>query len=102
MARTQGNIQFTLSAWLGGFLDQDDNAKMTIQFVSANGQVLSTASVGPVLAADRNNVNGLVQRSTTGKVPAGAAKVLVTVTMTREGGGYNDGSADDLSLVFHL
>lgn len=99
---SQGNIQFTLSAWLGGFLNQDDNAKVTVQFVSANGQVLGTAGVGPVLAAERHNVNGLVQRSTTGKVPTGAAKVVVTVTMTREAGGYNDGSADDLSLVFHL
>ena len=99
---SQGNIQFTLSAWLGGFLNQDDNAKLTIQFVSANGQVLSTASVGPLLAAERHNLNGLVQSSTTGKVPAGAAKVVVTLTMTREAGGYNDGSADDLSLVFHL
>lgn len=99
---SQGTIQFTLAAWLGGWDNQDDNAKVTIQFVSANGQVLSTASVGPVLAAERHNMNSLLQRSTTGKVPGGAVKVLVTLTMTREAGGYNDAAADDLSLMFHL
>lgn len=99
---SQGNIQFTLSAWLGGWESQDDNARLSIQFVSASGQVLSTASVGPVLAAERHNATGLIQHSTAGKVPGSTVKVLVTLTITREAGGYNDGSADDLSLMFHL
>ncbi len=97
----QGNVHFTLSAWLGGYLGQDDSGKLTVEFVSLTGQTLSTASVGPVLAKDRGNTYGLVQRSTDGAVPAGTIKVNVKLTITRFGGSDNDGSADDLSLVLH-
>ncbi len=99
---SQGNIQFTLSGWLGGYSDQDDHAQLTVQFVSSTGQKLSTASIGPVLAADRNDQSGLVACSTTGQVPAATASIEVTLTMTKEEGDDNDGSADNLSLLFHL
>jgi hypothetical protein len=35
-----------------------------------------------------------------GYVPAGTRKVVVTITMTRTAGSYNDGYADSLSLTF--
>lgn len=98
---SQGNVHFTLSAWLGGYANQNDNARLAVQFVSPTGQVLSTATLGPVLAAERNHVNGLLQRTTNGVVPAGTVKINVKLTMTRTDGADNDGSADDLSLVFH-
>lgn len=94
-----GTIKFTLSAYLGGWSDQNDNAKLTIQFLSATGQTLGTASVGPVLSADRNGATELLKRSTTGTVPAGTVFVNVTLTMTKTDGSDNDGSADDLSLT---
>jgi len=96
---TTGSVQYTLSGWLGGFSSQDDNAKLTVQFVGATGQALGTASVGPVLAADRNNNDGLVLRTTTGKVPAGTVAINVVLLFTKVAGGDNDGSADDLSLL---
>jgi hypothetical protein len=96
-----GNVQYTLSGWLGGYSSQDDNAKLTVQFVGATGQALGTASVGPVLAADRNNNDGLILRTTTGKIPVGTTKINVTVLFTKLAGGDNDGSADDLSLLLH-
>jgi hypothetical protein len=94
-----GTIKFTLSAYLGGWSDQNDNAKLTIQFLSATGQTLGTASVGPVLSADRNGTTELLKRTTTGTVPAGTAFIAVTLVMTKTDGGDNDGSADDLSLT---
>ncbi len=98
---SNSQIKFTLSAWLGGYSSQNDNAKLTIQFLSASGQTLGSASLGPVLAADRSNTTGLIARSTTGTLPTGTARVTVTLTMTKLEAGDNDGSADNLSLMLH-
>lgn len=98
---TSNQVKFTLSGWLGGFSDQDDNAKLTIQFLSVTGQALGSASLGPVMSADRSGNTSLVSRSTSGSVPAGTVKVKVTLTMTKTAGADNDGSADNLSLMFH-
>ena len=61
--------------------------------------MLGSAQIGPVLAADRNNNSGLLQRSTSGNVPSGTRVIHVLMTMTREVGLNNDGIADSLSLV---
>lgn len=94
-------IKFTLSAYLGGYSSQNDNAKLTVQFFSVTGSSLNSVSLGPVLAADRKNTSGLVLRSTNGSIPAGTTKLKITLTMTKTDGSDNDGSADDLSLVLH-
>jgi hypothetical protein len=94
-----GNTSYTLSAYLGGYQDQDDNAVLSIQFQDANGKALGQAQIGPVMAADRNNATGLLPRATQGKVPTGTRKILVTLTMTRVSGSANDGYADNLSLT---
>ena len=96
----QKPVHFTLSAWLGGYGGQDDNAKLTVQFLAADGHALGSANLGPVLAAERKNQDGLIQHSTTGTVPTGTMTIMVTLTMTKLAGGDNDGSADYLSLMF--
>jgi hypothetical protein len=50
-----GDVTYGLSAWLGGYADQDDNAQITVQFRSWTGTVLGSALVGPVLEADRGD-----------------------------------------------
>lgn len=94
-----GNTSYTLSAYLGGYQDQDDNAVLSIQFQDASGKALGQAQIGPVMAADRNNATGLLPRTTQGTVPGGARKILVTLTLTRVSGSANDGYADNLSLT---
>ncbi|HEX6777739.1 MAG TPA: hypothetical protein VF099_06030 [Ktedonobacterales bacterium] len=94
-----GLVGYVLSGWLGGFSDQDDNAALSIQFEDASGKALGKAQIGPVLAADRNNVTGFLSRTTTGKAPKGTRKIVVTLTMTRVSGSANDGYADNLSLT---
>lgn len=94
-----GNTSYTLSAYLGGYQDQDDNAVLSIQFQDASGKALGQAQIGPVMAADRNNATGLLPRTTQGKVPSSTRKILVTLTMTRVSGSANDGYADNLSLT---
>jgi uncharacterized protein (TIGR03437 family) len=95
-----GTLPYTLSGWLGGLADQDDNAKLTATFKSGSGEPLAYPSIGPVLAADRNRASGLVLKSTTGTVPRNARSVVVDLTFTRASGTYNDGYADNLSLAF--
>ena len=94
-----GSVSYTLSGYLGGFSSQEDNAVLVVQFEDSTGKVLATAQVGPVKAADRQNATGLLQRKTTGKVPPETVKLVVTLRMTRTDGEYNDGYADELSLI---
>jgi hypothetical protein len=97
-----GTSSFNLSAYLGGYQSQGDNAVLTISFLSlVNGHtsVISTASLGPVTAADRGNLTGLLFRETSGLIPVGARMVYLNLQMTRLAGSFNDGYADNLSLV---
>jgi hypothetical protein len=95
-----GNVSYTLSGYLGGFSSQTDNAVLSVQFEDNAGKVLASAQIGPVTASDRNDASGLLQRTTTGKVPVGTVKVTAVLRMTRDDGEYNDGYADNLSVVF--
>ncbi len=94
-----GNLPYALSAWLGGYDGQDDNIVLTVQFESWSGTVLGTATLGPVLSADRNGVSELLQKSTSGVVPKTTRLIHVLLTITREDGENNDGLADSLSLA---
>jgi hypothetical protein len=94
-----GTSTFALQGYLGGYGGQDDNATLSVSFLNAGGTALGSSSIGPVLSADRSGATGLLLRSTTGKVPAGARAATVTLTLTRVSGTANDGYADGLSLV---
>src|SRR5712692_8263284 len=94
-----GAVTFTLSGFLGGFADQGDNAVLSITFKNGD-QVLGSAQIGPVTAADRGNATGLLARSTSGAVPVGTREILVVLQMTRAPVFfYNDGYADNLNLT---
>ena len=94
-----GTSTFSLSAYLGGFASQNDNAVLSIAFLDSLNAVLGSSSIGPVSSADRGAVTGLFFRSASGAVPIGARSVSVFLQMTRQAGSYNDGYADNLSLV---
>ncbi len=94
-----GAVTFALSGFLGGFADQGDNAVLSITFKNGD-QVLGSAQIGPVTAADRGNATGLLARSTSGAVPVGTREILVVLQMTRAPVFfYNDGYADNLILT---
>jgi hypothetical protein len=93
-------VTYVLSGWLGGYSSQDDNATLTVTFQNAAGAALGTGSIGPVTSSDRGGVTGLLQRSSTGAVPAGTRTVSVVLSLVRVEGTANDGYADNLSLVF--
>ena len=96
-----GKAAFTLSAYLGGYDGQNDNAILSLSFLGAGGAALGSAQIGPVSSADRGGTSGLLFRSMNGFVPIGAQSVNVNLQMTRTDGAYNDGYADDLSLVLN-
>jgi hypothetical protein len=93
-----GNVTATLSAYLGGFLDQEDNARVDAAFRNAVGGTIVTLSLAPVTAADRRNQTTFVRRAATLLVPAAARSAVVTLTATRTAGDANDGYADNLSF----
>ncbi len=97
---SSGRVSYVLSAWLGGYSDQPDNARLIVTFESSAGTALKTATIGPVTVGQRHDVSGLFLRQGTGKVPAETQKIKVELVMTLLEGGDNDGLADNLSLVF--
>jgi len=94
-----GTLVAELTGYLGGFSGQGDNAVLTARFLSGTGEALGELVIGPVLAADRTNTTGLLFRGATNAVPAGTRQILVTLDTVRTSGSYNDGYADNLSLV---
>lgn len=94
-----GQVTYALSGYLGGWQDQGDAATVQVTFEGAGALFLGTASIGPVTPGDREDVTGLLLRSTSGPVPAGTRSVAVDLTMIRQAGVNNDGYADDLALV---
>jgi choice-of-anchor C domain-containing protein len=93
-----GNTPYTLSGWLGGWDDDDDNATLLITFRSLSS-TLGTAQIGPVLSTDRYRGSGLILKVRTGNVPAGARSIEVLLQFERMRGLYNDGAADNLSFT---
>ena len=88
-------IDFVMSAFLGGFGNQDDAANFSARFFGANGtSLLGTQTlIGPT-AAERNNVTGLFSKLIIGDVPVSTR--FVDFVLTTSG---NDGYADNLSFV---
>ncbi len=94
-----GTMSYNLAGWLGGYASQNDDATLQATFKGATGNVLGTATIGPVLAADRDGITELLYRSAQGVMPVGTRQVVLLLTMTRTDGSYNDGYADDLSFT---
>jgi hypothetical protein len=94
-----GDVTFELAGFLGGFSSQGDNAVLTAIFRDGFDGSLGEATIGPVTAADRGNRSGLLARSTSGAVPVGTRRIELVLVLSRVSGSFNDGYADNLSLV---
>lgn len=95
----EGEARFMLSGWLGGWLNHPDQTILQAHFLDGGGNDLGMASIGPVSNTDRNNSTEFQFRSVDGIVPIGTESVNLVLNMTRFAGSYNDGYADNLSLV---
>jgi len=96
-----GAVDFTLSGLLGGFQNQTDNATLFVNFQTIDHFFAGQSSIGPVTAAQRNNHSGLLFLSTTDEVPFGARFAQVQIHFERNNPPYNDGYADNVSLIFN-
>ncbi len=94
-------VKFALSAYLGGYISQGDDATLFVNFQNAAKSFVSQVSLGPVTPADRNDNTGMLLRSLNGVVPSGARFAQVQIHFERTDGSYNDGYADNLSLVLN-
>ncbi|HEX7255988.1 MAG TPA: Calx-beta domain-containing protein [Gaiellaceae bacterium] len=94
-----GEFTAVLEGELGGTGDEDD--AMTVNAVFLSGAIeLGRATIGPVLAADRDNVTGFVFRSASAVVPAGTRTIRLEAIANRAEGGstYNNAYADKVRL----
>ena len=71
-----------------------------MKFETSTGTVLSSAQLGPVTAAQRDDNSELLFRQKTGTVPARTTQVVVVLQFQRYDGSDNDGMADNLHLEF--
>lgn len=94
-----GALAFNISAYLGGFATQGDNAIFRASFLDGSASTIETIELGPVNEAQRGGITGLLFRELIGLVPIGTTDVLFTIIMNRADGAYNDGYADNLSFI---
>ena len=96
-------LAFTLSGWMGGFEDQSDHAVLSVRFLDSQGNELEFATTPIIDAVARNNITGLLFVSSgfaeASNIHLSPAQALLTLTMTRTDGTYNDGYADNLSFT---
>ena len=94
-----GNVQAVLSADLGGFETQDDQASVSAIFTDPTGQSFGgLATLEPVTPADRGGRTGFVRRQACTTINPGAREVFVSVITQRAAGFYNDGYADNVDI----
>jgi hypothetical protein len=94
-----GQLPATLSALLGGYATQTDDATVTATFLNAAGTPVGGLSLPTVNPGDRGSVTALVARSDSRPVPAGTRQISVRIDAIRNEGSYNDGYIDNVSLV---
>jgi uncharacterized protein (TIGR03437 family) len=91
-----GNIKFTASAYLGsrriGVVNENFTSEVDFTFKNAGGQSFTTAKLGPL--AFFWGASGISLQQKIGLVPAGTARITVTLTMI---GPF--AAADSISLV---
>ena len=94
-----GGDPVTLSGFLGGFDGQDDDMVVTAFFLDSSHISRGMLTIGPVTEPDRDGVTTLLFRSASGVIPEGTRSIVVQMDATRFEGSYDDGYADNLSLV---
>lgn len=95
-------VHFNLSAWLGGWSSQNDNAQVSVSFADQTNHVIGTqTTIGPVLAAARGSQSSLLFRQANGLVPVGTRSLTVLVTITCITPTSNDGDVDNIGIYLY-
>jgi hypothetical protein len=94
-------VDFSLSAWLGGFSSQNDRATVIAHFRDETNSEISVAQLAEVTASQRGNVTKLLFREQLGDLPSLTRYIEIELTAFRAT-GENDGYADNISLILGL
>jgi Phosphoesterase family len=97
-----GTVPYTLSGWLGGFNSDPSAASVTVNFLAADQSQLGAGTIGPVSQVDRLFRTVLLQRTTSGVIPAGTRSAVVVMTLTDRNvkpSNYNNAYADNISFA---
>jgi hypothetical protein len=95
----RGRVKAVLSARLGGYGSQQDNATIVAHFLDSGGVELKTLQIGPVTVSARSGLTKLLPRTATVAVPTQTHGITIVITSTRVDGQYNDAYVDIVSLV---
>ena len=96
-----GLITYDLSAYLGGWQSQDDEADISLWFWDQGNNLVGFYDLTGPTAAQRGGVTGLFFTSNSGSVPAGTRSVEFDLNMFWTSGSYVDGYADNLSFALN-
>jgi hypothetical protein len=97
----QKGVTGTLSALLGGYAGQDDNATVSAEPLDAAGTAIAPPTTLPaVTQAERQGVTDLLPRSAQVSIPLDTRAIRITIAATRTSGQYNDGYVDNVSFSF--
>lgn len=98
-AINSGTVRYMFEGYLGGFSNQQDQATAYLTFRSGANAILGSTQLGPVTNTDRGNQTSLLRRTAGGFVPPGTVAIEIELRLTAIASSYNDGYADNLSLV---
>ena len=94
------SVGFNLSAWLGGYSNQNDYVLVSLTFFNQSfDQINNQTNLEVVRASDRQSITKLVFRSVTDRVPASTRFLKVTVEIIFDTGYWNNGYVDNIALV---
>jgi hypothetical protein len=99
-----GAVKATFGGCLGGFGDQNDSATVRLTFGTKEDpdgvDPRDTFAKNGPKAAERGSKTTLLPVSQTVAVPPTTFSFRFTLLFVRDGSGYNDGYADNLSVIF--
>lgn len=96
-----GIVTFDLAGYFGGIASQGDNSGFNTTFLDGGNFAISFLGFKTVSAVERGGKTGFVRRAASDTLPKLTRTIRVSLEMNRaaDGFSYNDGYADNLSLV---
>jgi len=94
--------KYNLSAWIGGYLEQNDCSTVFLTFLNQSGLMISSSiQIGPVMAINRGYVTQLMFHQAQGLIPIGTRFFNVEVIFSRSSGSLNDGDIDNIAVTVY-
>lgn len=91
------SLTANLSAYMGGWQTQGDNAKVVVTFYDGSSNSLGQFQVGPQEGSNQH----MILHQSSAPVPVGTRGIQVRMVFTRVEGTWNDAYVDNISLVLN-